>query len=98
MAAEETVGVVEGLTVQLQVYISGYPIPSSSSITWYHSDGGRIADSDVGVRFLESKRRLVLSNVQSRQAGMYRCDVVISIFPYMGASTEILLEVYGESV
>lgn len=98
MAAEETVGVVEGLTVQLEVYVSGYPSPSSSRIRWYYPNGAQIADDDVGVRFLESKRRLVLSNVRSQQAGVYTCDVVISVIPYMGASTEILLEVYGEPV
>ena len=98
MAAEETVGVVQGRTVQLEVYVSGYPEPTSSHITWYRPDRTEIMATDTGVAFQDSNRRLVISNVQPEQAGSYECYVEISLVPYMGASTAIQLEVYGEFI
>ena len=98
MAAEETVGVVQGRTVELEAYVSGYPIPTSSHIAWYRPDGTEIMATDPGVAFLDSNRRLVISNVQPEQAGSYECFVEISLVPYMGASTAIQLEVYGEFI
>ena len=98
MAAEETVSVVQGLTVQLEVYTSGFPTPTSSHITWYRRDGAEVMDTHPDVTFRDSGRRLILSNVQPQQAGLYDCDVVLSLFPYMGATTSILLEVYGEFI
>ena len=95
MAAMDTVGVIQGLTVQLEVYVSGYPVPTSSHITWYRPDETIISDTDTGVVFQDSKRRLILSIVQPQQAGSYECEVAISIFPYMGALTSIQLKVYG---
>ena len=90
------VGVLQGLTVELEVYVSGDPTPTSSQIMWYHPDLSEISNSDTGVVFQDGRRRLILSNVQPQQAGMYECEAVISISPYMGAVTSILLEVYGE--
>ena len=98
MAAEETVGVVQGLTVELEVYVSGYPEPTSSQITWYRPDGEVVMATHLGVTFQDSEHRLILSNVQPQQAGSYECSVILSLFPYMGASTSILLEVYGEFI
>ena len=97
MAALETVGVVQGLTAQLEVYISGFPTPTSSHITWYDPSGTDITDTrPPGVTFQDSGRRVVLASVQPQQAGLYECTVVLSPVPYMGATTSILLEVYGE--
>lgn len=95
MPAEETVGVVQGLTVELEVYVSGDPTPTSSQITWYRPDQSEISDSDPGVVFQDGRRRLILSNVQPQQAGVYDCETVNSLSPYMGAVTSILLQVYG---
>ena len=95
MPAEGTVGVLQGLTVELEVYVSGNPMPTSSQITWYRPDQSEIS-SDTGVVFQDGGRRLILSNVQPHQGGVYECEVVVSFSPYMGAMTSILLEVYGE--
>ena len=96
MAAEETVGVLQGLSVELEVYVSGYPIPSSSQITWYYPRGGEISDGDNGVQFQDGRRRLILSNVETEQAGLYECTIILSHDPYMGAETSIQLDVYGK--
>ena len=98
MAAEETVGVVQGLAVELEVYVSGYPIPTSSQITWHDPSGDEISDSDPGVEFQDGGRRLILSDVQAHQAGLYDCTVVLSSVPYMGAMTSIQLNVYGKNI
>ena len=98
MAAEETVGVVQGLTVELEVYVSGYPTPVGSGITWQRPDQSVIMDTDEGVVFQDGRRRMILSNVQPEQAGLYTCIVVVSISPYLGATTGIQLDVYGEYV
>ena len=97
MPAEDSVGVVQGLTVELEVYVSGYPKPTSSHITWYYPNSGEISDTDTGVEFQDSSRRLILSNVQPEQAGLYECVVILSASPYMGASTSIMLNIYGKS-
>ncbi len=96
MAAEETVGVVQGLTVELEVFVSGNPTPTSSQITWYYPDQSLISNNDPGVAFQDSGRRLILSNVQPQQAGSYECEVILSLSPYMGTITSIMLNVYGE--
>ena len=98
MAAEGIVGVVQGFTVELEVYVSGFPLPTQSSITWQLPDGTKVMSTDFGVTFQGGGRRLILSNVQPAQAGSYQCSVVISLSPYMGATTSIQLDVYGECV
>ena len=98
MAAEGTVGVVQGLTVELEVYVSGYPKPVGSGITWQHPNQSVIMNTDGGVVFKDGRRRMILSSVQPQQAGLYTCTVVISISPYRGASTGIQLDVYGEYI
>ena len=89
---------VQGLTAELEVYVSGYPVPTESSMYWYRPDRSEIMSSDQGVSFQDSGRRMILSNVQASQTGLYECEVVISSSPYMGASTTIQLNVYGEYV
>ena len=98
MVAEETVSVIQGLTVELEVYVSGFPLPTESNITWLYPDGTIVMNSDFEVQLQGGGRRLILSNVQPARAGTYQCYVVNSLSPYMGASTSIQLDVYGESV
>ena len=98
MATEETVEVVQGLTAELEVYVSGYPVPTESHMYWYRPDRSEITSTDQGVSFQNSGRRMILSNVQLSQAGLYECEVVISTSPYMGTLTTIQLNVYGEYV
>ena len=96
LAAEEAVSVVQGLTVELEVYVSGFPLPTESSITWQYPDGTPVMNTDFEVQLQGGGRRLILSNVQPARAGTYQCSVVISLSPYMGASTSIQLDVYGK--
>ena len=93
MAAEETVKVVQSLTVELEVYVSGYPEPAESNIMWKRPDQSVIMSSDPGVSFQEGRKRMILSNVQADQAGLYECTVTVQA---MSASVKILLNVYGE--
>ena len=71
MAAEKVVGTVQGLTVELEVYVSGYPMPTSSQIGWHRPDVSEILDTDPGVVFQGGRRRLILFNVQPQLAGVY---------------------------
>ena len=96
VAAEDTVEVVQGLTAELEVYVSGYPIPTESRMTWYRPDFTILTSSDQGVSFQDGGRRMILSNVQVSQAGLYECEVVITLSPRMDAFTMIQLNVYGE--
>ena len=96
MAAKERTGVVQGSAVELEVYVSGYPTPVSTQITWRRPGGSDIMDSDEGVEFQDDRRRLILSNVQPQQAGLYQCTVTISVPPNRDASAGIQLDVYGE--
>ena len=98
MAAEETVGVVQGLTVELEVYVSGYPTPTSSHITWYRPNGSIISNNDPGMVFQDGGRKLILFNVQPQQAGLYECEVLLSVSPLFFAMTSIMLQVYGELI
>ena len=93
MAADETVEVVQGLTVEMEVYVSGYPVPTESQITWQRPDQSVIMSSDQGVSFQEGSKRMILSNVQADQAGLYECTVTVQT---MSASVKIQLNVYGE--
>ena len=98
MAAQEgPIGVVQGSSAVLEVYISGYPLPTASQITWHRPEGYPVTASDEGVQFQEGHRRLVLSNLQPHQAGVYVCEVISSSPPHRRASTRIELDIYGKS-
>ena len=98
MAAHEgPIGVVQGSSAVLEVYISGYPVPTASQITWHRPEGYEVTADDEGVEFQEGRRRLVLSNLQPQQAGVYVCEVESSSSPYGRASTRIELDIYGKS-
>jgi hypothetical protein len=96
MAAQEgPIGVVEGSSAVLEVYVSGYPMqPTAAQITWYRPEGFEVAVSDQGVEFQEGHRKLVLSNLQPQQAGVYVCEVETQ---HSSARARTQLEVYGKS-
>lgn len=96
MAVQDSVGVVQGSSAVFEVYVSGYPVPTESHVTWRRPQGYVVTDSDEGVEFQEGHRKLVLSNLQPQQAGVYTCEVVLSRTPYRGASTRIKLDIYGK--
>ena len=98
MAADEDgrVEIAQGSTAHLEVYVSGHPTPTASHVTWHRPGGSEVMASDQDVKFHESKRILVLSNVRPQQAGLYTCTVALSSLMSDMAVTEIFLEVYGE--
>ena len=100
MAVKQTVEVMQDESVELEVYVSGYPIPTGSHITWYHLDYSvdESAQEARQVRFQNHHKKLILSNVQPEQAGVYICRVQISISPYLGTKVEIHLQVFGKSI
>lgn len=97
MPVKERVSVMQGLTVELEVYVSGYPTPSGAQITWQRPNQSVIMDSDEGVEFQDDRGRLILSDVQPWQAGPYVCHVFVSLSPYQSSKVEIHLEVYGST-
>lgn len=99
MAVKRRVKVVLDQTVALEVYISGYPIPTGSQITWYYPNRSAIVESmEAGVRFEKGRKKLILSDVHPEQAGLYSCHVKISLSPYLGAKEEIHLQVFGTNI
>ena len=98
MAVKKRVEVLQAQSAELEVYISGYPIPTGSQITWYHPNQSVIIESiEAGVKFQKDHKRLILSNIQPEQAGLYSCQVEVSIDPYLGAIAEIHLQVFGKT-
>ena len=96
VAQEGPIGVVEGSSAVLEVYVSGYPEqPMAAQITWHRPEGSEVDDNDQGVEFQEGRRRLVLSDLQRQQAGVYRCEVQGS--QHHSASAQIQLNIYGKS-
>ena len=85
--------VIQGQSVALEVYISGYP---TLWIMWHYPNHSAIMEHiDEGVKFEKGRRKLVLSEVHPEQAGLYSCRVKVSLDPYMGAEAEIQLQVFG---
>ena len=82
--------IMEGTPATLQVYVSGYPLVARSQIHWYRPNGTEILEDQA--RFEDDRRTMVLSEVQSTDGGLYRCEVNTS---YGDRSTMIQLDVYG---
>ena len=95
MAVEERVQGVQGQRVELEVYVSGYPVPTQSNITWRRPDSSVITSDDPGVTFQNGGRQLILAS--ATQAGMYECSVDISRSTEpASASVSIQLDINGE--
>ena len=83
--------------MQLDVYISRVPgTVKTSEVYWFRPDGSEILDSDAS--FQNSRRTMVLSDVQRADAGLYKCEARIPVFgtTVLSESATIELEVYGE--
>ena len=89
-AVEDTKAVVLGQSVELEVYVSGIPPVISSQITWFGPNRNELTES-AGT-FDDSRRKLMLYNVQNSSSGIYKCQV--SIPDYSTAMDAIRLEVY----
>ena len=88
---------VEGQTVQLEIYASSYPLLGSGQLTWYRPNGSAISGEDADI--FDRGKRLVLSDIRAGDAGLYRCEAAFIFFgtTYLSASDSIQLNVYGES-
>ena len=88
--------VIQGQSVALEVYASGYP---TLWVRWNYPNHSAIMEHiEGGVKFQKGGKKLILSNVHLEQAGLYSCQVTVSLDPYMGAKAEIQLQVFGTSV
>lgn len=81
---------MEGTAATLRVYVSGYPLVTSNQIHWYRPNGTEILEGQA--RFEDGRRTMILTEVQSTDGGLYRCEVTTS---HGNCSTSIQLDVYG---
>ena len=96
MAARKRVKGIQGQSVALEVYASGYP---TLWVTWhYPNHSAIIAHIEGGVKFAKGQKKLLLFDVRPEQAGLYSCRVEVSLDPYLGAEAEIQLQVFGTSM
>ena len=94
MAVKEYVEVIKGLSTELSVYVSGYPSPAESQITWQGpQSGNEITESD-GVIFKDGRKTLLLLDVHPYHSGLYTCKIIAS--HNRSATADICLHVYGE--
>lgn len=94
-AINETVEVLVGGQALLEVYVSGYPLISGDSVSWYWPNGSIIQENEAG--FMNNGRTLFLVNVQLMDAGAYRCNVTL---PGVGGGTRsalIQLDVHSKN-
>ena len=96
VAVNSTVGVTQGGSITLEVYISGYPAVQSINIHWYRLNPTR-QEITSGVTFQDSRRQMILRSVQASAARAYECEAQIPLFGgrILGASARIQLQVYG---
>ena len=94
-----TVGVIQGGSITLEVYISGYPTVRSTDIHWYRLNPMR-QEITSGATFQDSRRRMILRSVQASAAGAYECEAQLPLFGgrILRASARIQLQVYGKLV
>ena len=92
-----SVGITQGLSTTLEVYISGYPPVRSTNVHWYRLNPTR-QEITSGATFHDSRRRMVLTDVQPSDAGMYLCEATIPLIgiTQLRASATIDLQVYGQ--
>ena len=95
VAVNSTVGVTQGNSITLEVYISGYP--TVRNVHWYHLNPTR-QEVTSGATFLDSGRRMILRNVQPSAAGTYECEATIPLLgsQLLRGSARIQLQVYGK--
>ena len=97
VAVNTTVGVTQGNSITLEVYISGYPTVRSTDVHWYRLNPTR-QEVTSGATFQDSRRRMILRNVQPIDAGTYKCEATIPLLgsQILRGSARIQLEVYGK--
>ena len=97
VAVNSTVGVTQGNSITLEVYISSLQTVRSTNIRWYRLNPTR-QEITSGATFLDSRRRMILRNVQPSAAGTYECEATIPLFgsQILRDSARIQLQVYGK--
>ena len=99
VAVNSTLGVIQGGSITLEVYISGYPTVRSTNVHWYHLNLTR-QEITSGATFQNSRRRMILRNIQASAARTYECEATIPLFgsQKLRGSARIQLQVYGKLV
>jgi len=95
-----TVGVTQGSSITLEVYISGYPTVRRTDIHWYRLNPMRQEITSGEATFQDSRRRMILRNVEASATGPYECEGQIPLFGgrIARALARIQLQVYGKLV
>ncbi len=83
----------------MKVYVSSYPLPTGSQIRWFRPDNSEIFEDDPNVQFANSRKTLILDNVQLVNFGRYRVDFDLKlgliVETVSRAQTEIFLDIQG---
>jgi len=94
-AVEPMVTVSQGERVDLEIYTSGNPPPSSDTITW--SRNGEAVNNN---NLLDQRHRLRIDDAQLSHAGVYNISVTVIISALQGLfikrNTMIILQVIGK--
>ncbi len=86
----------EGRQVQMDVYVSSYPLPTGNQIRWYRPDNSEILENDPNVQFANSRKTLILEDLQLVNFGRYRVDFELTFGLLVSrARTEIFLDIQG---
>ena len=88
---------LQGGLVELKVYVSSYPLLTGSQIHWYRPNGNEIFASEPNVQFVNSRKSLILSNVQLADFGRYEVEGLLTSGPIVIGRdrTGITLDIQG---
>ena len=75
----DMITIAENQETHLDVYVSGYPVPRGDQIHWYRPNGVEIQEDEVNIRFNNSRKRLILSNIKLSDAGTYDVEVAVLV-------------------
>ncbi len=65
---------LEGGQVKLEVYVSSFPLLTGNQLHWYRPNGDEIFSTEPNVQFANSRKSLILSNVQLADSGRYEAE------------------------
>ncbi len=82
--------------MQMEVYVSSFPIPTGNQIYWYRPNSNEILENDPNVQFANSRKTLILTNLQLADFGKYQVEYILGIgIFFRKAGTEIRLDIQG---
>ncbi len=93
----DIVTTLEGGQVQLEVYVASYPLLTDNQIHWYRPNGDEIFASEPNFQFVNSRKSLILSNVQLADLGRYEVEGLLASGPIVIGRdrTGITLDIQG---